>query len=187
MLMSSKMEEVKVKDLQKVLESSSRNRLSILLVAVVSLGAFLIGCQGSLNNVQGQDIQYGERIMLKDGGEQTGQYRTDEFTMDYQYMRSGDSLKISGVVQFSNSMRGLFLTLRTFNLTLLLADSQGKVLGQQILTIASAEKLASPQTFSKTIAIPPRTALLAFSYTGQVSGSGTDGSPSSFWHTPLVK
>lgn len=176
-----------MKDLKTVLQTSSRNRLSILLVAVVAFGAFLIGCQGSLNNLQGQDIQYGERIMLKEGGQQTGQYKSDDMTIDYQYVRTGDSLKISGVIQFSFTMQRMFLTLRTFNLSLLLADSQGKVLGEQILTIASAERLTSPQTFSKTLVIPPQTALVAFNYSGQVSGSGTDGSPTSFWHTPIVK
>ena len=176
-----------MKGLRKVVECLNSNRVSMVLFAVVALGAFVIGCQGSLNNVQGQEIQYGERIMLKEGGEQTGQYRTDDLTMDYQYTRTGDSLKISGVIQFGTSMRGLFLTLRTFNLTLLLADSQGKVLGEKPLTTASSEKLASPQTFSTTIVLPPQTALAAFSYSGQVSGPGKDGSPSSFWHAPIAK
>ena len=148
---------------------------------------FLSGCQGTLGNVQGQTIQYSDRIVLQDGRQQSGEFRSADLTVNYEYTRNGDSLQISGVVQMNYTMQSLFLTLRTFNLVLLLADNQGKITAEQGLTTASAANVRAPMNFNKTIVLPSQTALMAFSYTGQVSGSGSDGSPSSFWHDPVTR
>jgi hypothetical protein len=151
------------------------------------LCVFLSGCQGTLGNVQGRAIQYSDRIVLQDGKQQSGEFRTNDLTVNYEYTRNGDSLQISGVIQLNYTMQSLFLTIRTFNLVLLLADNQGRITAEQGLTMASGASVRAPINFDKTIVLPSQTALMAFSYTGQVTGSGSDGSPSSFWHDPVTR
>ena len=167
------------------LDSSKTNGLMIRLVMVLAVVAFLGGCQGSLLNVQGQNIQYADRILLKEGGQQTDQYRTDDLAIKYEYVRKGDSLTISGVVRFSNSMQGNFPTITTFNLALMLADAQGAILTQQGLTTGYDLNVEQPLTFSRTMVVPAQTASMAFSYSGMASGGASFGSPTAFWHDPI--
>jgi hypothetical protein len=169
------------------LDSFTRNGLIMLLALVLAPGAFLGGCQLSLFNVPGQSIENADRIIVKGGGQQTGQYRSDELVVNYEYVRHGDSLKISGVVRFSDSIQGLFSTVSTFNLALVLADPRGIVLAQQGLTTAHNHKVGEPVAFSTTMVIPSQTASMAFRYTGAAAGSGKDGSPSPFWHDPVAR
>jgi hypothetical protein len=155
----------------------------LMLLTLSATVALLVGCQGSLFNVSGKSIPYNDRLALKTGGEQTGQYKADEFTIDYRYSRTGDQFKISGTVRFSYSMQGNFTTVNTFSLVLLLADGQGTILGQQPLTTAYDQDTRDPVTFEKTTTIPYPTAMMAFNYTGAASGEGGAGSPSAFWHS----
>jgi hypothetical protein len=152
----------------------------ILAVGVVLLS----GCQASLFNVQGRNLQYQDRIMLKTGGEQSGNFKTDELTIDYVYVRKGDDLAISGTVRFNYSMQGNFSTINTFSLSLVLADTQGTILAQQGLTTAYDHRVMDPINFKTTMIIPYQTEIVSFSYTGASSGAGTSGSPSAFWHNP---
>jgi hypothetical protein len=158
-----------------------------MLFTALTLGVLLGGCQGSMLNIQGQSIQYPDRITLSERGQQSDQYRTEDLVVDYQYDRTGDNLKASGVIRFSTSMQGNFTTVSNFSFAVVLADAEGKVLIQQGLITANAQNIGEPINFSKTMAIPPQTKLMAFSYTGQVSGAGTAGSPTSFWHDPVAR
>lgn len=164
---------------------SRATKLSIILSAVLALGGLLGGCQGSLFNVQGQKLEAADRIAVQGGGPRTGQYRSPDLTLDYEYIRSGDSLKISGTIRFSTSFQGNFITVNTFNLSLMLADSQGTILAQDGLATAYNQGVADPVSFSKTSVIPASTASMAFQYSGSVAGSGKDGSPTPFWHDPV--
>ena len=156
----------------------------VVLWTIVALCLALGGCQGSLFNVQGKSIEYTDRLALKTGGEQSGQYKADEITVDYRYVRTGDDLKMSGTIRFNYSMQGNFSTVSTFSLALVLADAQGTILAQQGLATAYDHKSSEPVNFSTTMIIPRQTEMMAFSYTGAASGAGTSGSPSSFWHNP---
>jgi hypothetical protein len=154
---------------------------------VIAASFLLVGCQGSLFNVQGQSLQYQDRIMLKTGGEQSGQYKTDELTIDYLYVRKGDDLSISGTVRFNYSMGGNFSTVNTFILALVLADARGTILAQQGLTTANDHGVTDPINFKTTMIIPYQTEIVSFSYTGAASGIGSAGSPSTFWHNPAAR
>jgi hypothetical protein len=171
------------------LDSPIRNGVIVSLAMVFALGAFLSGCQGSLFNLQGQNIQYADRVILKEGGQQTEQYRSDDLTVKYEYVRNGDSLKISGIVRFSNAMQSNFPTVNTFGLALVLADARGAVLAQQGLTTGYDMNAEEPLSFSRTMVVPARTALMAFSYGGRASSSGgTFGfGITEFWHDPVAR
>ena len=181
------MEEWKVNGSSVERKFPNRTGLGFVLWTVLALCAVLGGCQGSLFNVQGQSIQYPDRLALKTGGEQSGQYKADEITVDYRYVRTRDDLKMSGTIRFNYSMQGNFSTVNTFSLALVLADAQGTILAQQGLATAYDHKVGDPITFNTTMIIPSQTAIMAFNYTGASSGAGTSGSPSAFWHNPAGK
>jgi hypothetical protein len=176
-----------VKGLREKFQSSSKSGLCVILGMVIAASSSLFGCQGSLFNVQGQSLQYQDRIMLKTGGEQSGQYKTDELTIDYRYARKGDDLTLSGTIRFNYSMQGNFSTINTFSLALVLADARGTILTQQGLTTAYDHSVTDPINFKTTMIIPYQTELMSFSYTGASSGAGSSGSPSAFWHNPAVR
>jgi hypothetical protein len=176
-----------VKGFREMFQYSNRRWLCRVLWMVIAISPFLSGCQGSLFNVQGQTLQYQDRIMLKTGGEQSGKYKTDELTVDYVYVRKGDDLTISGTVRFNYSMQGNFSTVNTFSLALVLADTRGTILAQQGLTTAYDHSVTDPITFKTTMIIPYQTEIMSFSYTGASSGAGTSGSPSAFWHNPAAQ
>jgi hypothetical protein len=173
-----------VKESRAEWEFPMRIKSGFILLMVFSVCGFLGGCQGSLFSVKGQSLQYPDRLPLKTGGEQSGQYKSDELTVDYRYVRNGDDLKISGTVRFNYSMQGNFSTVNSFSLALVLADAQGAILAQQALTTANNQPSADPLNFNTTIIIPYQTAIMAFNYAGAASGAGTSGSPSAFWHNP---
>ena len=171
------------------LDSSLRNEVIICLAMVFALGAFLGGCQGSLFNAQGENIQYADRVILKEGGQRTEQYRSDDLTVSYEYVRNGDSLKISGIVRFSNALQGNFPIVNTFGLALVLADARGEVLARHGLTTGYDLNAEEPLSFSRTMVVPAQAASMAFSYGGRASSSGGTfgGGITEFWHDPVAR
>jgi len=173
--------------LQASFDFSDRKRLSIILFILLALSVFPSGCQISLFNVPGDSIQSDDRITLKARGLQSGQYLSDDISMTYEYVRTGDSLRISGVVRFSSSIQSLFPTVSTFNLALVLADARGIVLDQQGLTTGYDRSVGEPLSFVTTMIIPAQTTLMAFRYSGAAAGKAKDGSSTPFWHDPVVR
>jgi hypothetical protein len=169
-----------------VFEFSEKKVFSVALFMLFLPCAMLVACQGSRSNVQGQSINYTDRIMLKQGGEQTAQFQTEELTIDYQYVQTGNNLTITGKARFSNMMQGLFLRANVFHLSLVLADAQGKGLAEHPLATTNAQNVKEPIGISVTLALPPQAACMAFSYTGSVVGGGTDGSSTAFFHVPFA-
>jgi len=168
-----------------VFKSSKKNACSTAPFMLFALCAILVGCQGSLSNVQGKNIKYDDRIALKGGGQQTGQFRTEELTIDYEYVQTGNGLRISGTARFSDKIRGLFLQANAFRLALVLGDAQGNGLTEQALAAATVHDVKDPIGFSTTLTLPSQASYMAFSYTGSVTGVGKDGSPTAFFHVPF--
>jgi hypothetical protein len=155
-----------------------------LLMSLMVMGAFLTGCQGSMLSGKGQTIQKSAQINLIKMEQQAGQFSDGYVTVNYKYNVAGGNLQMSGVVQFGSAISGNFLVVQTFDLGLLLGDTQGKVLMQQGLTTAVEANVSDSVNFNTTIFLPPQAATMAFSYKGQAYGSG-GGSPTSFWADPV--
>jgi hypothetical protein len=151
------------------------------------LWAFLAGCQGTLPTAreQGKKISTAKSIPLNESGEKTGQYRTEDLTIDYRYTLAGGKFEISGILQFTNSMQLMMAAINAFSLTLVVGDRQGTVLEQQGLTTANNHQPTEPLSFTKTLTIPPNAASMAFSYTGMALGSGSEKGRASFWDVPV--
>ena len=152
---------------------SRMKRRSSAVLALLMMGTFLAGCQGSMLTAKGHALDKTRQIMISKGGQQSGQYVSGDLSINYQYTRSADSLQIAGVVQFDSSISGNYNTINHFELSLMLADAQGTVLKQQVLTSADDNNPSTPINFSVTLSLPAQCESMAFAYEGQVSGVGT--------------
>ena len=172
-------------------EISNMDRIFRGLLPILVLGAFLGGCQGSLNNIpaqgQGQKLEDVKAILLGDTGRQTGQYRTDDLTVDWEYRRAGGSLQLSGVVRFSPALQNQIKFLGSFQLGLVLSDAQGNTLMDQGLTTAYGDSVSDPISFSTNLAVPPQAASMAFSYRGQAYGGDGGLNPIQFYEYPVAR
>lgn len=148
-------------------------RSVVSVVLAVLLAIFLAGCQGSMLTAKGHALDKTRQIMISKGGQQSGQYVSGDLSINYQYTRSADSLQIAGAVQFDSSISGNYNTINHFELSLMLADAQGTVLKQQVLTSADDNNPSTPINFSVTLSLPAQCESMAFAYEGQVSGVQT--------------
>ncbi len=162
--------------------------LSGVLLALLVVGVFLTGCQGTMlsTSAKGQTIKPAAQIKLVKTGPQSGQFSDGYVTVNYQYTVSGGNLQMSGTVQFGSAITMNFNSVASFDLGLLLGDAQGRVLMQQGLTAASDQSSSSSINFNTPVLLPPRATCMAFTYNGQVFGGGGE-SPTSIWADPVER
>ncbi len=136
--------------------------------------------------VRGETLNPANQIVLSAHGQQSGQFNGPDLTVNYTYVRSGNDLHLSGTIQFGMTIQANYAVVQTFQLGLALADAQGNVLGQQGLTTAYGNNVGDTINFSKTVAVPPQTASIAFTYNGQAYASGSgDPDLTNFWFSPF--
>lgn len=169
---------------KRVLKAGVLSCLSALL---------LIGCGGAMltPNYAGKQIQPGYQVPIQTG-EGSGTLQTDDLTLNYHYVRRGDAIKLQGSVRFADSMDMNFNYIDYFSLSALFADASGRILTSAPLTSANWINLTlldRQVQFVREIAVPPDTALMAFTYTGQASyggGGSTGGVNTQFWQYPIM-
>jgi dienelactone hydrolase len=115
-------------DTKTMLTPRARSLLGGLLAVVT-----LVGCGHLLISYEGAKIRPGHEIPIVTGEQQSGQYTTDDVTVDYTYRQTGDQLRISGRVLFADYLR-LNYGLRYFHLGLVLADEGNTILRNYPLT-----------------------------------------------------
>ena len=174
--------------LRRSLRLSAAKNFGRILLTVLVTWVFLTGCQGTMASAtnKGQTIKPSAQIKLVKTGPQSGQFSDGYVTVNYQYTAAGGNLQISGTVQFGSAITMNFNSVATFDLGLLLGDAQGRVLMQQGLTAASDQSSSSSINFNTPVLLPPRATCMAFTYNGQVFGSGGE-SPTSIWADPVER
>jgi hypothetical protein len=163
-----------------------KNSLSVLMVLFMA-GACLAVCRGPALAASGSrlDTSAATPVVLGRQGPQTGQFQANELTVNYKYVFSGNSMQLSGIVQFATPIVANYSVVRTFELGLALADAQGNVLGQQSLTTAYDTDVNDSVKFTGTILVPSQAASMVFTYSGQAYGPGS--TPTNFWLDPIKK
>jgi hypothetical protein len=135
----------------------------------------------------GQTIKPPDRIGFVKTGQQSGQFTDGYATVNYNCTVNGNSMRMSGVVQFSPAIVGNFRTIQSFQISLVLGNSQGRVLTQQGLSAAVENSVSSPVDFNTTVPLPLQAATMAFSYNGTAYGGVGSDSPTSFWADPVER
>jgi hypothetical protein len=172
-----------MKSLTALFDSCRLGNQRAVLLAVFVIGVFLTGCQGMLGG-KAQTIQKAVQIKVVKTGPQSGKFSDGYVTVNYDYTAANNDLEITGVVQFGSAITGNFVVVQTFDLGLLLADAQGKVLMQQGLATAVESNVSSPVNFNTTVFLPAQAVYMAFTYNGQAYGAGRE-SPTTFWADPV--
>lgn len=172
------------------------NRSGLILLVVLLL-SLMSGCTTTVltPGYRGDKIQAGYRIPIN-SGEHGGVYRTNDLSVNYRYTQKGNDLKISGTVSFASGTLLNFRYIDYFNLSLLVADSEGAILANDGLVSTSWVNLTGSDNqvqFSDSVKLPANSVVMAFTYTGQASegglggGDDTGGGNTQFWQYPVVR
>jgi hypothetical protein len=159
-------------------------------LAVLIMGIFLTGCQGTLpaspqQSMKDQTLQKSSQIPLVMPGGSSGHFQDGYVKVSYRYVPAGDSLDISGTVWFEDAVVMNYLFANTFHMDILLADAQGKVVSQQSIATAVEINVTESIAFITSVFLPPQATYMAFTYTGQVHSVGE--SPVAIWSYPVVR
>jgi len=158
---------------------------------LVASSIVLTGCQGALLTYKGAKVRDVYRIALADGTQRSAHYQSPDLTIDYQVLRNGDELQLSGVAEYTPKIKNGYTLIPYFHLSVFLTDQYGKILQDKGITTPGSDDPNNRMRFSEKIQLPPGTANMVFSYSGEArSGGGRQdggGGNTSFWEVPIVK
>jgi hypothetical protein len=158
---------------------------------LVASSIVLMGCQGDLLTYEGAKVRNAYLIALADGTQRSARYQSPDLTIDYHVLRNGDELQISGVAEYTPSIKSKFVLVPDFHLSVFLTDQYGNILQDRWITTPGSDDPNNKMRFSEKIKLTPKTANMAFSYSGQGRDSGGrqegGGRITPFWKIPVVK
>jgi hypothetical protein len=157
---------------------------------LVASSIVLTGCQAARLTYKGAKVRDAYRITLADGTQRSARYQASDLTIDYEVSRNGDELQLSGVAEYTQKIRNAYTYIPYFHLSVFLTDQYGNVLEDRGITTPGSDDPNSRMRFSEKIPLPPGTANMAFSYSGQARASGRQeggGAYTSFWEVPIVR
>jgi hypothetical protein len=140
------------------------------------LTGVVCGCGSLLVSAKGARIAEGRQIPIETGTEQSGHHQAADLLIKYQYRVTGNTLEMWGSVRFSSSIQMNFTTLRSFNLQLLIADSQGVILATRNIAGSTFRRTEDELTFRDSFTLPDGAQIMAFAYRGiATEGGGSQG------------
>ena len=149
--------------------------IASLFFLLVLMGA-VCGCGSLLVSAKGARIVESRRIPIETGAEQSGHHQAADLLIKYQYRVTGNTLEMWGSVRFSSSIQMNFTTLRSFNLQVLVADSQGVILTTRNVAGTTFRRTEDELTFRDSFPLPDGAQLMAFAYRGiATEGGGSQG------------
>ncbi len=160
-------------------------RSGLLLAASVIA---LTGCRGIFLTYQGAKVRDAYLIVLTDGTQKSASYRSPDLTIEYQWVRSGNELQLSGLAKFTPRIQNSFTIIPYFDLSVFLTDAQGTILVDRAIPTPGSGDPSNPMRFSEKLLLPPGTANMAFSYSGEARDGGDNGGEEMpFWQAPVVR
>lgn len=152
-------------------------RWCLWLVLLASL--LLIGCQSTETFYRGYLAGNESVAPLTPAGSPTGQWKTFDIDLNYQYGSSGNDLNISGTIDF-----GLFYELNTSRIEtidfyLFFLDSESRVLNTARLFRSLSLDPEETITFNTSVTPPSGAKSIAFGYSGRAREDGGGGKTSS--------
>ena len=156
------------------------------------LGTMLIGCQTANMGYKGATLAPSSQIPLAEGMKHTDHYETLDVSIDYEYVRSGDALQLSGVVRYGLGLQHNFVMVPQFYMRLYFGDAKGNLLSYHGVPISGYGNSDDVMRFSEQLTLPPGTAVMAFGYNGYARDTGghrDDGGGSTeahFFYDPAV-
>jgi hypothetical protein len=176
---------------------SSKKKILIVFKLIIFFFSinFIFACAGNLANNRGAWVKEERRVSLVEGGPHQGQWKTRDISIEYEYRKEADDLKISGIVELANYIKGGYNTLDHLYLYVYFLEADGTVLDTKAMqTFGSRRWLITLEkmSFKNSSELPKGAVALAFGYRGKVSEGG--GGPGigrrgdriewDFWKTP---
>jgi hypothetical protein len=144
--------------------------LALILLAVP--GLMLVGCQTAGTGYGGATLAPSSQIPLMDGTKRSNHYETLDVSIDYEYVRNGDALQLSGVVRYGAGLRHNFVMIPQFYMRLYFGDAKGSVLSYHGVPVSGYGYPDDVMRFSEHLTLPPGTAVMAFGYSGYARDTG---------------
>jgi len=151
------------------------------------------GCASVEIATTGRETLPEARITLSEAAEGGGMWEGRDLWVSFDWVRSGNALKLSGTVGFFKPVADGFAALSRFTLRVHFLDTDGRVISTSGVATAAYRKPITPLTFERNLTVPPETNAMAFSYSGRAIEGGGEGSPGSrdggisweFWQVPF--
>jgi len=157
------------------------------IVAWVYCIICLHGCMGGMAGWKGHNVRKDNRIsIVETAGKTRGVWETGDLSLKYEYLIRGDRIELDGETILTDKLTH-FTTLDHLSIMVQFLDTEGMVLGHEILFMSSSRALIPMIriSFNRSFALPSETTSMSFSYSGKVrDGSGDDGIDWDFWSTP---
>ncbi len=145
----------------------------------------LMGCISFSSDYKGLIVPSENLIVLQNQGSHEGKWQAEDIFVTYHYTRSVDILKISGLIDFADSLKGNFTRLDDFDLWIHFVNSENKITGNIRISPFTAFNQIEAAPFEKNVELPADTQAMVFAYSGRASDAGGQGELSeTFWKTP---
>jgi hypothetical protein len=160
----------------------------LLVASIIAL----TGCQGVLVTYKGAKVRDAFLIALPEGTQRSAGYESPDLTIEYQWVRSGNELQLSGTAKFTPRIQHCCTMIPYFDLSLFLTDAQGNILEQRWIATPGNGDPESQMRIGEKLLLPPGTANMAFSYSGTARDSSNTGvnkgsGDMPFWQVPIVR
>lgn len=142
------------------------------------------GC--SYLTYQGKTASQKERIVLKEGAEQKGVFKSYDLSVSYQYLCQGSNLTLSGIIEPADNLKYNFTHVEHFDFRVFFLDADSRILSYKDLFASKWKGAIETWTFKKSFVLPENTDAMVFSYSGKAIEGGYDGDAAiwSFWLSP---
>jgi hypothetical protein len=152
---------------------------------------FFLACSGVNPLSPGAWVEEKNRIPVLEAGPQEGSWQTRDLTIEYELVQEGDTLKISGVVNFGGHMSMGYTTLEYLTIYIHAVGPNGIVRQTKAVKTFGYRRqiwMMGELSFDGDFEMSADTDIVAvaFSYSGTVA-SGADNAGWDFWKVPRRK
>ena len=144
----------------------------------------LNGC--SYLTYRGKTATQKERIILKEGIEQQGVFKSYDLSLSYQYLRQSSNLTLSGVIEPADNLKYNFTHVEHFDFRVYFLDADNRILSYKELFGSKRKDAIQTWKFKRGILLPENTSAMVFGYSGKATEGGYDGGMTTwdFWLSP---
>ena len=155
------------------------NRIILPMGIILISSVTLFACQANLFTYRGAAAKPGIRIELKEGGPHTDSWAAHDLSVQYEYVKNRDVLKISGDI----ALNYRWPVVETFQMRINFLDRDNRIIESRILNTYGYRRILYKLDFQNRFSLPDGAAAIGFSYDGVLRGHGDDGDWS-FWLDP---
>ncbi len=133
--------------------------------------ALLAGCQGSFLGVSHRQVPENKRVALVEGAETKGIWAGPELKVKYTYIKERDDLDLTVNIEFEETYKTIFNTVRHLSVQAFFTDDRGNIIGDKGVLTEGNTEINGNHTQSVKLKLPAGASSLSFGYTGELYGN----------------